>query len=144
GGGIQGFNTMLAYYPEDKLTVAVLANVNGPAAGELGTRLAQIALGEKGVLPSQRKEINVAQAILAKDPGTYELPQNFSIVITLEDGTLMAQASNQGKRPVFPESETLFFSKDIDAQLEFFRNDKGDVTHLVLHQGGRDTKGTKK
>jgi CubicO group peptidase (beta-lactamase class C family) len=144
GGGIQGFNTMLAYYPDDKLTVAVLANVNGPAAGELGTRLAQIVLGEKVVLPSERKEISVAQAVLAKYPGTYELAPNFSMVITLEDGTLMAQATNQRKRPVFPESETLFFSKDIDAQLEFFRNDKGEVTHLVLHQGGRDTKGTKK
>ena len=29
GGGIEGFNTFLAYYPDDKLTVAVLANING-------------------------------------------------------------------------------------------------------------------
>src|SRR5664280_2082957 len=28
-GGIEGFNTLLAYYPEDKLTVVVLANLNG-------------------------------------------------------------------------------------------------------------------
>src|SRR4030095_15657296 len=28
GGGIDGFNTYLAYYPYDKLTVAVLANIN--------------------------------------------------------------------------------------------------------------------
>src|SRR5262249_12283293 len=144
GGGIQGFNTMLAYFADDKLTVAVLANVNGPAAGELGTRLAQIALGEKVQLPSERKEISVAQAVLAKYPGTYELAPNFSIAITLEDGKLMAQATNQSKRPVFPESETLFFSKDVDAQLEFLKNDKGEVTHLVLHQGGRDMKGTRK
>ena len=31
GGGIDGFNTFLAYYPDDKLTVAVLANINGQA-----------------------------------------------------------------------------------------------------------------
>src|SRR5262249_21442642 len=29
GGGIEGFETFLAYYPEDRLTVAVLANLNG-------------------------------------------------------------------------------------------------------------------
>ena len=28
GGGIEGFNTELAYYPEEKLTVIVLANLN--------------------------------------------------------------------------------------------------------------------
>src|SRR6202011_4835844 len=31
GGGIEGFNTQLEYYPEDKLTVVVLGNLNGPA-----------------------------------------------------------------------------------------------------------------
>ena len=31
GGGIEGFNTHLAYYPEDKLTVVVLGNLNGAA-----------------------------------------------------------------------------------------------------------------
>ena len=33
GGGIEGFNTELAYYPDDKVTVIVLANVNGVAPG---------------------------------------------------------------------------------------------------------------
>src|SRR5262245_61989948 len=28
-GGIEGFNTSMAYYPDDKLTVVVLANLNG-------------------------------------------------------------------------------------------------------------------
>jgi len=31
GGGIEGFNTHLAYYPDDKLTVVVLGNLNGAA-----------------------------------------------------------------------------------------------------------------
>src|SRR5207245_328397 len=33
GGGIEGFNTFLAYYPEDKLTVAVLANIRNLGVG---------------------------------------------------------------------------------------------------------------
>ena len=40
GGGIEGFNTYLAYYPEDKLTVVVLANLNGNAPGEIAGKLA--------------------------------------------------------------------------------------------------------
>jgi CubicO group peptidase (beta-lactamase class C family) len=40
GGGIEGFNTQLTYYPDDKLTVVVLGNVNGAAPGEIAAKLA--------------------------------------------------------------------------------------------------------
>jgi len=55
GGGIEGFNTMLAYYPEDKMTVVVLANLNGEAPDQIATMLAAIAHGEKVQLPSEHK-----------------------------------------------------------------------------------------
>jgi CubicO group peptidase (beta-lactamase class C family) len=45
GGGIDGFNTFLAYYPDDKLTVAVLSNVNGQAPSQIATKLADLAHG---------------------------------------------------------------------------------------------------
>ena len=47
-------------------------------------------------------------------------------------------------RPLFAESPAKFFLKVVDAQIEFFRDEKGSVTHLVLHQGGRDMKGLRK
>jgi hypothetical protein len=42
------------------------------------------------------------------------------------------------------QSETKFFLKVVDAEVEFFENDKGEVTHIILHQGGQDMKGRKK
>jgi CubicO group peptidase (beta-lactamase class C family) len=42
-GGINGFNSHLSYYPESGVTVAVLANVNGPAADDLGGKLSTLA-----------------------------------------------------------------------------------------------------
>jgi CubicO group peptidase (beta-lactamase class C family) len=142
-GGIQGFNTALAYYPDDKLVVAVLANVNGPA-GQIAGNLAKVALGEKVVLPTERKEISLSPQILKQYVGTYELTPKFSLAITLEDGQLVSQGTNQGKVPMFAESETMFFLKLVDAQIEFVKNKKGEVTNLVLHQNGRDIKGMKK
>jgi CubicO group peptidase (beta-lactamase class C family) len=144
GGGIEGFNTDIAYYPEDKLTIVVLANLNGDAPQAIGGKLAAVAHGENVVLPSERKEITVPPVILAKYVGTYQLMPNFDIVMTLEGGQLMTQATGQGKFPLFAESETKFFLKVVDAEVEFFSNEKGDVTHLILHQGGQDVKGTKK
>ena len=144
GGGIEGFNTYLAYYPEDKLTVVALANLNGDAPEGIASKLAAIAHGETVVLPSERKEITVPSSILAKYVGTYQLTPNFDIVMTLENGKLMTQATGQPKFPLFAESETKFFLKVVDAEVEFFKNDKGEVSHLVLHQGGQDMRGTKK
>src|ERR1019366_9717258 len=43
GGGIEGFNTQLTYYPDDKLTVVVLGNVNGMAPTEIVAKLSAIA-----------------------------------------------------------------------------------------------------
>jgi CubicO group peptidase (beta-lactamase class C family) len=144
GGGIEGFNTEIAYYPEDKLTVVVLANLNGGVPETIANALAQVAHGEKVVLPSERKEITVSPAVLGAYVGTYQLTPDFAIVVTLEGGQLMEQATGQPKFPLFAESETKFFLKVVDAEVEFFKNEKGEVTHLILHQGGQDQKGTKK
>jgi CubicO group peptidase (beta-lactamase class C family) len=144
GGGIEGFNTFLAYYPEDKMTVAVLANLNGSAPEQIAGKLAAIAHGENVQLPSERKEIAVSPKILALYGGTYVLAPGFDLVVTLEGTQLMSQATGQPKVQLFAESETKFFLKVVDAQVEFLRNGKGAVTHLMLHQGGRDMKAPRK
>jgi CubicO group peptidase (beta-lactamase class C family) len=48
-GGIDGFNTEMAYYPDDELTVIVLGNVNGDAPLEIASKLAAVAHG--GTVP---------------------------------------------------------------------------------------------
>ncbi len=70
--------------------------------------------------------------------GTYELAPTFKIMITLEGNQLMAQASGQSALPIYPSSEAKFFYKVVDAQIEFFKNGKGVIDHLVLHQNGRE------
>lgn len=62
-------------------------------------------------------------------------------MVTLEGGQLMTQVSGQGRFPAFPESQTGFFMKIVDAQWEFLTDDSGKATHVVLYQGGREMKG---
>jgi serine-type D-Ala-D-Ala carboxypeptidase/endopeptidase len=93
---------------------------------------------------AERKEITVSPSILAQYPGTYELQPGFDLVVTLEGSNLMTQATGQGKVQVFPETETKFFLKVTDAQIEFFKDSKGAVTYLVLHQGPAEIKAMKK
>ena len=49
---------------------------------------------------------------------------------------LTAQLTGQPAFDIFPESETQFFLKVVDAQLSFVKDDKGQVTELILKQGG--------
>jgi CubicO group peptidase (beta-lactamase class C family) len=144
GGGIEGFNTFLSYEPADRLTVVALANVNGPTPTEIANKLAAVARGEKVALSSERKVIEVAPKILEAYTGTYQMRPGFDMVVTLENGQLMTQATGQGKIPVFAESETRFFPKVIDAEIEFFRDESGRVTHLVLTQGSHELKAERK
>src|SRR5262245_33319246 len=65
GGGIQGFNTFLSYYPDDKLVVVALANINGPVVDQLAGKLGSVARGEQVLLASERKEVPVSPSILA-------------------------------------------------------------------------------
>ena len=64
--------------------------------------------------------------------------------MTVEDDQLMTQMTGQQKLPLFAESETRFFMKVVDAQVEFLKDAQGAITHLVIHQGGRDTKAQRK
>jgi CubicO group peptidase (beta-lactamase class C family) len=140
GGGIEGFNTYLAYYPEDHLTVVVLGNLNGTAPGAIGGLLGAVTHGEQVVLPGERKAITVPLDVLQRYVGTYELRPGVLNLVTLERDHLMTQLTGQPKFPLFAESESKFFLKVVDAQVEFVKNDKGEVTHLVIHQGGGEQK----
>jgi hypothetical protein len=135
---------MLAYYPDSKLTIAVLANLNGPAPGEIVNKLAAVAHGETVILSSERKAITLTPEVLARYVGTYELTPKMNMTITLVDGQLMTQLSGQRALPLFAETETQFFLKAVDAQVEFVKDQTGVVTHAIMHQGGRSQKVVKR
>jgi len=136
GGGIDGFNTQLSYYPEDHLAVVVLGNLNGAAPGAIAEKLADAIHGERGVLPNERKEVAVPTKLLEAYVGKYQLAPTFIITITLEGGELFAQATGQPKFELFAEGERDFFYKVVDAQATFELDDKGRAIRLILHQGG--------
>ena len=144
GGGIEGFNTEVAYWPDDQLSVIVLANLNGSAPEEIASQVAATIHGQKVTLPSERKEITLSPEVLRGYVGTYSLGPGVDLNVTLEGNHLLTQMTDQEKIPIFPETQTLFFVKVIDAQLEFKKDASGKVTQVTLHHGGHDTIARKK
>ena len=140
GGGIDGFNTFLAYYPDTKTTVAVLANINGEAPTQMAAKLAEVAHGVTVALTAERKEISLPVATLARYVGTYEVAPGVNMMMRLVGDHLTTQLTGQGQIPVYAESETKFFLKVVDAQVEFLTDANGAVTHAVMYQNGRERK----
>jgi len=144
GGGIEGFNTSLNFYPDDKIAVIVLGNLNGGAPDQIANAMGKVALGQPVILASERKEVPIAAAVLADYAGTYQMAPALNCIMTVEDGHLMSKLGNQPKVQLFAESETRFFLKVVDAQVEFFRDPATHaVTRLVLYQGGGEHEGKK-
>ncbi|HEY0556939.1 MAG TPA: serine hydrolase [Thermoanaerobaculia bacterium] len=95
-------------------------------------------------LPQERQEVRMDPAVYDALVGDYELTPTFSIAVTREGSGIFAQATGQPKFEIFPESESRYFLKVVDAEIEFVRGTDGKVTGLILHQGGRDLPGKRK
>ena len=138
-GGIEGFNTNMAWDPDRRMTVIVLGNLNGPGSDQVAGSLMALARGETVTLASERQAVAVAPEVLRSYEGVYELAPTFAITISVVDGKLMAQATGQDAFELHPESDSRFFLTVVDAQITFTRDDAGAVDGLILHQGGRDS-----
>lgn len=138
-GGTGGFRTFAGYEPEKKMAVVILTN-STVGADDLGFHL----MDESIPLKKIRKEITVALPLLQSYVGVYEITPQFQLTVTVENGQLMAQATNQPSFNLHAESETKFFLKVVDAQVEFIKNEKGVVDKLILFQNGAQQAGIRK
>jgi len=143
GGGINGFNTELIYAKREDVVVAVLANLNGPAATEIATDLSKIARGEKTILISDRKPIRLQAGVFDRYAGHYQFSSGVMMSVWRDADRFLTQLPGQPAVEVFPESEQDFFAKVVDAQITFHADGAGPVTDLVLHQNGKDQTATR-
>ncbi|RZJ70073.1 MAG: serine hydrolase [Flavobacterium sp.] len=132
-GGWPGYVTRIDRYADSDKTLIVLQN-SDESRFPIGA-VRNIMFG-KPVTGTPRKEIAVAEDKLKQYIGGYEIVPGYVMQVTYENG-LFTQMPGQDKFPVFAESETKFFLKVVDAQLEFFKDEKGTVTKAMLYQNGQ-------
>lgn len=141
-GGTGGFRTFIGIDSRNHRGVIVLSNsTNSP--DDIGFHILQpqVPLSVPAGAAKVRTEVTVDAAKLDPLVGVYELAPAFRLTITTEGGSLFAQATGQGKVPLFAESETEFFLKVVDAQITFVKDADGKVNQLILHQGGANVPG---
>lgn len=135
-GGIDGFRSMGILLPEEKLSVIVLSNLESANSTQVAQDLAKMYLGEKVEMPEIVEQVKVAPETLEKYVGTYNLFPGFDLKVERNGEQLLIHPTNQDVSPIFPESETVFFSKMVNAKLEFVVNEAGTVDKVILHQNG--------
>ncbi|PHN03653.1 serine hydrolase [Flavilitoribacter nigricans] len=98
-------------------------------------------LAKMGAKP-ELEEVTVDKATLQTYVGTYQLQPGFNIVISREGPQLFGQATGQEKFALYAKSETEFYLKVVNAQVQFMVKD-GKVESLTLFQGGQELNGKK-
>jgi len=143
GGGIEGFSTFIERVPEDGVVVIVLSNFEDGQVEPVKDGLMKAAYGLPLEPPKDRTEVQLERALLDEYVGTYDLSPTFSLVVTREGRQMITQATGQDRLPIFAEAKDVFFPKLISATISFTRED-GKLTGLILKQGGREMKATRR
>ena len=95
-------------------------------------------------MPEPKKATKLDPTIFDRYVGSYELMPGFALTFRRAGDQFFAQATAQPEFELFSETETKFFLKVVDAQIEFFVAPDGSTTEMVLYQGGQTLKGKRK
>jgi len=85
----------------------------------------------------ERTVAKIDSAILDRYVGEYEVLPGRTMTIARSGDNLIAGSKGFPTAPIFPESEKKFFFKAVDVEVTFVTDEKGEVTEVVLDQGGR-------
>lgn len=141
GGSNAGYRCELEAYPEMGPGLAVMTNSDG---GEFLIQELLRAVAKEyswpDFQPIERSVAKVDPAVLAAYIGTYDDPNAGKVTISMKNNTLYAQADPLGPEPqeLYPESSTVFFILSNDVTLTFQRDEKGNVSKIVVHAFGHD------
>ncbi len=134
-GGWGAYRTYVERHMDKDRTIILLQNTSQASMPIKSLRL--LMYGKPLPPVVKKEEVKLEDAVLEQYTGVYELAPDFLLTVTRQGNQLYTQATGQGMLPIYPESETKFFLKVVDAQLEFVKDEKNVVAKAILYQGGR-------
>jgi CubicO group peptidase (beta-lactamase class C family) len=129
GGSTAGYQTFLARFPSERLSIAVLSNVSGSGPSDLAHQVADIFLAGKLKEPAKPVAVAVAAETLKKYVGVYLEP--------LTDAALRIELDKDGKtlkmdgQPLLALSPTTFTVPDGSRRAAFEDGSAGTPVRIV-------------
>jgi serine-type D-Ala-D-Ala carboxypeptidase/endopeptidase len=138
-GGTGGYRTYMGYDPKARIGVVALTNISTPqGVDDIGRHLLNASYPLlKLDAPAEHRQITLDTKTYDRYVGQYQLGPNAIMTMSRDGDRFYSQLTNQPKVEIFPESESKFFLKVVDAQLTF----NTEATQVTLHQNGRDIVG---
>jgi len=137
-GGIDNFQSMLAYNEADKTAVCITGNGFDYSINEIAIALLSVHYGLPFTLPDFEKKVD--RAFAANSPeGIYGNGKTgMKITVFKEKDQMMAQATGQQAFPLTAISEYEYKFDLAGIRILFMKNEAGDLMQFKLTQGGKD------
>ena len=138
-GGIDGFESVTSYFPEEKLAISLTANGVNYDKNEILLSVLDSFFNKDFELP-HFENTKLTSADLEEYLGTYsseEIPPKINI--SKEGNTLLAQATGQPAFPLDPVDKNTFIFEQAGVKIEF----DSSKTAFILKQGGGEFHFTK-
>jgi Beta-lactamase len=138
-GAVDGFFACLDYVPSTRTTVVVLSNLVAegnqatPGTLALDAELVRLGMDEDPVLPSEGREVQIAEEILRGYAGHYRSddPNHpVSVTLTFRDGRLFIQNDGGAAFPLYAESMARFYLTNQETEIVFDANVAGRFEFL--------------
>ena len=138
-GQTAGYHSIMFINRKDNRAVVVLSNTATGEIDKLGSEITALLAG-LDVKPREfRKSVDVTPEVCQRYVGKYKLNEllTFDVAYAKDSKTeLTVQLTGQPAIPIYPENETKWFLKVVEAEIEFTVNENGECESLTLHQNG--------
>jgi CubicO group peptidase (beta-lactamase class C family) len=139
GGQNAGYRCDLEAYADMGPGLAVMTNSDG---GEFLIQELLRAVAKEyswpDLQPVERAVAKINPAVLRAYAGIYEDPNAGKITVSMRNNSLYVQADPLGPEPqeLYPESSTNFFILSNDVTVSFQKDEKGNVSKVIVHAFG--------
>ncbi|MEQ1633304.1 MAG: serine hydrolase domain-containing protein [Planctomycetota bacterium] len=141
-GETGGFHSALFVRPSERRAVVVLCNTATGLVDAVAEGITQRLCGMATEPPRVETAVAVAEDVLQRYVGVYELRPGIALAVTLRSGKLAAQITGQPALRLHARSATEFFYRAVQATIRF-QVEGETCSGLELEQAGRRMKWTR-
>lgn len=139
-GGVPGFMSFVAHFPDEEITIVLLTNFISPMVNERYMMLSQLFLKNRSPKPQRPKpvkQMSLDKAAAAKISGDYwNNKEHFSRKIYLENDTLWYHRTNGTKSPLIQTAKNQFVMGGVQAHVSV-HFEPGHKNRMILKDGNK-------
>jgi CubicO group peptidase (beta-lactamase class C family) len=144
-GITSGYNGFVTYFPEEKLSIVYLGNIESGVLSELQSKIPAIAFGQEVATPKIREfGKNVETGDFQNYVGRYEVFPGFYLDVEFENKTLKLRGPLGAFIALTPISEREFFYRHLYAKVIFVKDENQKIVRLDWNDAGGSTYPCKK